>query len=153
MGKKQWLLIGLVVLLGGLSLYLNKDWFSREDIHVYHRSRPARAATFGRRRPTSNGINPITFGFDHKVRLTSLKVVAVAALQTNKYAQPIWYLISDSNSVPTKDFLYGTLIPGMRPAVKGARPDPPEPGVPYRLLIEAGTRKATHDFVPTAVLP
>src|SRR5215204_6552583 len=99
MGKKQWLLIGLVLLLGGLSLYLNKDWFSREDIHVYHRSRPARAATFGRRRPTSNGINPITFGFDHKVRLTSLKVVAVAALQTNKYAQPIWYLISDSNSV------------------------------------------------------
>jgi hypothetical protein len=41
----------------------------------------------------------------------------------------------------------------MRPTVKGATPDPLEPGVTYRLLIEAGSRKAEHDFEPVAQTP
>ena len=44
-------------------------------------------------------------------------------------------------------------IRGMRPTVKGATPDPLEPGVKYRLLIEAGSRKAEHDFEPVASAP
>jgi len=34
--------------------------------------------------------------------------------------------------------------------VKGATPDPLEPGVPYRLLVEAGPVKVAHDFVPVS---
>jgi hypothetical protein len=41
----------------------------------------------------------------------------------------------------------------MRPAVKGATPDPLEPGVKYRLFIEAGKLKAEHDFTPVALTP
>ena len=41
----------------------------------------------------------------------------------------------------------------MRPAVKGATPDPLEPGVKYRLLIKAGALKLEHDFVPVAQNP
>jgi hypothetical protein len=38
----------------------------------------------------------------------------------------------------------------MRPAVPGASPDPLEPDVNYRLLIEAGAIKLQDDFVPVA---
>ena len=41
----------------------------------------------------------------------------------------------------------------MRPAVKGATPDPLEPGVKYRLLLQAGNLKAQDDFVPVPRTP
>ena len=37
--------------------------------------------------------------------------------------------------------------------VKDATPDPLVPGVPYRLIIEAGKLKAAHDFVPNPRTP
>ena len=69
-------------------------------------------------------------------------------IETNKYPHPIWELTSESNSAPIKEFLYGARIRGMHPAVKGEKPDPLQPGIKYRLLIEAGSQKAEHDFVP-----
>jgi hypothetical protein len=147
MTRKQWLLIALAFLLGGVSCYLNKDWFAKDDIQIFHRSRPARAGFFRRaKRPDPSAVNPVAFAFDRKLKLTSLKVIPVTEIETNKYPHPIWHLISDSNSVPTKDFVYGMPIRGMRPSVKGATADPLEPGVNYRLLIEAGPLKAEHDF-------
>jgi hypothetical protein len=41
----------------------------------------------------------------------------------------------------------------MRPAVKGAVAEPLRPGVKYRLLIQAGSEKAEHDFVPRPPIP
>ena len=147
MTTKNWMLIALTVMLGGLSLYLNRDWFARDNIQIMHRSRPARGAF---RHPRSDNplIDPLSFWFDRKVKLTSLKVVPVFDIETNKYPQPIWHLISDSNSVPIKEFTYGMRIQGMRPALNGAAPDPLEPGVKYRLFLQAGKQKAEHDFVP-----
>jgi hypothetical protein len=146
------MLLGAVLLLGSFSLYLNKDWFSKDGIQIYHRSRPARAGFFGRRRssstPDNSAINPVTFGFSRKLRLTSVEVIPVSDIETNKFPHPIWHLTAASNSVPTKDFVYGDSIKGMKPAVKGAIPDPLQPGVTYRLLVEAGDFKAEHDFVP-----
>jgi len=157
MSKKQWTVIALVVVLGGLSFYLNKDWFSRDNIQIYHRSRPARASLLARgrgNRSTDNAdIDPITFGFDRKVKLTELKVIPVSAIETNKYPQPIWHLISESNSIPIKDFFYGTPIQGMHPAIKGAAPDPLEPGVKYRLIADVGPLKLEHDFTPVPRTP
>jgi hypothetical protein len=78
MTTKQWMLIALTVVLGALSLYLNRDWFARSDIQIYHRSRPARF--FFRRRAANPGaVEPIVFGFDHRLRLSSLKIAARAA--------------------------------------------------------------------------
>jgi hypothetical protein len=149
MTNKNWSLIAVTVLLGGLSLYLNKDWFAPDRIQLMHRSRPARGAF---RRPRSENllIDPLSFWFDRKVKLTSLKVVPVFEMETNKYPQPIWYLVSDSNSAPIKEFTYGMRIPGMRPAFKDTHADPLEPGVTYRLMVEAGKQKIQHDFVPEA---
>ena len=147
MTTKNRLLITLAVLLGGLSLYLNKDWFAANSIQLMHRSRPARGA-FRRTGPDNALIDPINFWFDRKVRLKSLKVIPVADLETNKSAPPVWFLVSDSNSVPVKEFAYGAGIKGMHPAYKGAAPDPLEPGVTYRMVVEAEKEKISHDFVP-----
>ncbi|HWX19544.1 MAG TPA: hypothetical protein VN578_06520 [Candidatus Binatia bacterium] len=153
MTKKIWLMIALAVVLGGFSLYLNKDWFAKENIQIYHRSRPARIAFFRRKSPDNSTIDPIHFGFNRELKLTSLKVVPVSAIETNKFATPIWCLISDSNSVPIKDFNYGMPIGGMHAARKGVQPDPLEPGVKYRLCVEALSFKGEHDFVPDPVTP
>ena len=68
MTRKIWLLLALTVLLGGFSLYLNKDWFAKDNIQIYHRSRPARAALLRRKRPADDStVNPIVFGFDRKL--------------------------------------------------------------------------------------
>ena len=154
MTRKQWLLIALAVLLGGVSFYLNKDWFAKDNIQIYHRSRPAGAGFFRRaKRPDAATVNPVSFWFDRKLKLTSLKVIPVKEIETNKYPRPIWHLVSDSNSVPVKDLVYGMRIPGMRPDVIGATPDPLVPGVNYRLLIEAGPLRAEHDFEPVPRTP
>ena len=151
MAKKNWMLLALAVFLGGFSLYLNKDWFAKDNIQIHSRSRPARFALFGRKKTVDTGpIEPIYFDIDRKLKLTSVKVVSVAEAVTNKYPHTFWCLISDSNSAPVKDFSYGGKISGMRPEVKGATPDPLEPGVPYRLLVEAGPVKVAHDFVPVS---
>jgi hypothetical protein len=149
MTRKQWTLIALAIVLGGISLYLNKDWFAGDVIQIHHRSRPDRGGFFHRgRRPPASATDPVYFAFDRKIKLTSLKVIPVSDIETNKYPHPIWYLVSDSNSVPVVDFAYGDYIRGMHPAVKGATPDPLEPGVKYRLLIESRSGKAEEDFIP-----
>jgi hypothetical protein len=152
-GKKLWLIAGGVVLLGGIYYYLYSDWFTRESIQMYHRIGERGALM---RRGRSGGAGPgnvVFFGFDHKHKLTSVKVVPLADLKTNKYPHAIWELVSDSNSIPLKGFAYGMPIPGMRPTVKGARPDPLEPGVTYRLQIQSGSLKGEHDFSTTANSP
>jgi hypothetical protein len=154
MTSKQWMLIALAVALGGFALYLNRDWFATDDIHIQCRSRPARTVVTRRQRPTASPeTDPIFFAFDRKLKLTSLKVIPLHEIETNKYPHPICHLVSDSNSVPIGEWSYPWPIRGMRPAVKGAIPDPLEPGVTYRLIIEAGKRKAQRDFVPNPRTP
>ncbi len=144
MSYRQWLLLALAVLLGGVSLWLNLDGFGRQKVQVHHRSRPALPGD-GR-----SVVEPIFFAFDGPLKLTSLKVIPVREIETNKYPHPIWHLVSESNSVPTADITYGVPIEGMRPAVQGATPDPLQPGVKYRLLLQASALKLEHDFMPVA---
>lgn len=148
MTRKIWTLIALAALLGGFSLYLNKDWFAKDNIQISHRTRPLPGPLARRIKAEASLIDPIIFFFDRRLKLTSLKVVSVGELETNKVAVPLWNLTSDSNSAPIKEFTYGMHIPGLRPVFKGAQPDPLQPNVKYRLLVEAGPRKAEHEFVP-----
>ena len=149
MTKKIWLLIAFAILLGGLSLYLNRDWFAKDNIQISHRSQPSRLALLRRKRAADDSaVEPVVFFFDRKLKLTCLKVIPLSAIETNKYPHPIWHIVSESNSVPTRDFVYGAPIRGMHAAVPGAIPDPLEPGITYRLVVEAGPFKGQHDFVP-----
>ena len=90
--------------------------------------------------------NRIFFGLPDDYSLTEVKVVPLAALQTNKLAQPVWHLVSDEGSDDVRQFFYGEKINGMDPAVDGAQPEPLQPGVTYRLFVAAGKVKGQHDF-------
>jgi hypothetical protein len=144
MTTRNWICIAFIALLGILFLYLHNDWFGRAHIQIYHRSRPARVLLRGR--PNDSAVDPIVFGFDHRVRLKALKITPLDELRTNKYAPAIWDLVSDSNSAPIEAFDYGASIRGMRPRVKGLEPEPLQPGVAYRLHVELGREVADHDF-------
>jgi hypothetical protein len=133
-------LLVLSALLGGILVYSYGDWFHRRPIQITHRFH-----AFGGRFDTA-GVAPLMFEFNAKLKLTSVKVVPLCDILTNKFARPIWHMISASNSVPTRGFLYGMDIPGMRPAVAGTVAEVLDPSQKYRLLIEAGSIKAQHDF-------
>jgi hypothetical protein len=153
MTRKTWFISTAILLLAGLSLYINRDWFGSDDIHIYDRSMPARAMQMRRRAAEPGPANPVIFGFNRELKLTSIKVVPVSALETNRFAHPVWHLVSSSNSAPTKSFPYGAPMRGMRPAIPGAQPDPLQPNIRYRLLIEAEGFKGQHDFEPKPRTP
>lgn len=146
------MIVAFVALLGGFSLYLNKDLFAGDNIHIFHRCLPARGRQLKQKLPggADSEVNPVVFGFDRKLKLTSLQVIPISDIETSKYPHAIWYLVSESNSIPTKSVTYGVPIKGMHPKVAGSKPDSLQLGSKYRLFVEAGTLKAEHDFEPVA---
>lgn len=135
------LLLALVAVIASGVLYSNRDWFAKPPIQVSHRFHDF-AGRFG----SDSGTIPLFFEFNRLLKLTSVEVVPVSDLETNKNAHPVWHIISDSNSVPTRGFLYGMEVPGMRPVYKEAAADPLDLGVKYRLLVQAGSLHVQHDF-------
>ena len=146
MTKKNTYLIILVLFLGCLSLYLNRDRFGSEPIQISTRSVPPRDWML--RQDNRPQVNSVIFLLTRQARLTSVKVVLDSEFATNKYPHAVWELVSDSRSAPVKDFIYGLNIKGMKPAVKGVTPEPLEPGVKYRVLAEAGSHKMECEFIP-----
>lgn len=151
MPKKQLVLLLVAILLFGAYVYYFTDWFAPDNIHIVHTIRPG---TMSRRAQaksvkTQPAVNLVSFSLDRKCKLTEIRVVPVSDLSTNKYPQPIWHLVSDSNTVPTKAFIYGANVRGLHPKVKGAQADPLEPGATYRLYVAAGDLKGEHDFKTT----
>ena len=152
MPKKQLVLLLAAFLLFGAYAYYFTDWFASENIQVVHSLRPISASKRVRGRTTelNPAVNAVSFSLNRKCKLTEIKVIPVADLATNKYAHPIWHLVSESNSVPVKAFVYGSPIRGMHPKVKGAQADPLATNVTYRLFVAAGELKGEHDFKTTA---
>jgi hypothetical protein len=147
MTKKNILLIILLLVLGGFSLYWNRGRFQKPPLQVSHRSLPPRGWMV--RAPA----DPVVFLLNRTLRLKSVEVIPVSDIATNKYPHPVWKLVADSASSPVQDFLYGTPVDGMKPSVKGAAADPLAPGVNYRVIVVAGSEKAEHDFIPVAREP
>src|ERR1700761_6455116 len=112
MTKKTWLLISTAIVLVIAYAIFFSNWFKPKTMLIAHNER------FGE----------VNFNLGYPYRLTALKVVSVSALESNKYALPVWELKSDSNSVPTKMFSYGDHIRGLKPAIADITPEPLEPG-------------------------
>src|SRR5262245_49953160 len=151
MTRKSVFILIFIALLAGLSLYLNRSRFKSDPLQIGDRTlQPRGQMRRGPRFPT----NAVVFLLNRETKLTSVRVVFASEIATNKYATAIWELTSDSNSVPVKDFIYGGNIRGMKPLVPNAVPDALQPGVKYRLLIEAkGSEKAEHEFTPAQHAP
>lgn len=151
MSAKNIFLTVLILLLAGFFLYLNRDWFVSEKIQISHRSGPP--LRFGNRFRQNNqnkAVTPLFFELNRKLNISSVKVIPVSAIETNRFPHPIWHIVPILHPVATRGFEYGASIPGMEPSVRGDVPDPLEPGVKYRLIVEAGSLKAEHDFIPDA---
>jgi hypothetical protein len=149
MTKKQLLLLLLAVVLLGALLYLSRDWFAPESIQIGSTIRPNRVPERQQERlgpALKNRPYTVSFFFNRKYPLKSVRVVQVQELETNRFAHPLWHLVSDSNSVPVKSITYGVPVRGMRPTVKGAQADMLQAGVPYRLFIETPEQQASYDF-------
>ena len=149
MAKKQWVLLVVFVILGTAYICAFTNWGRHPAIQISHAAGSKLRGAVG---PLvkAGSVNTAIVGFnlDHSYRLTEIKVVRLADWQTNQFTLPLWHLISDSNSVPTKRFFYGTGIRGMKPIVAKIRPEPLETNVTYRLFVTAGKVKGQHDFSP-----
>jgi hypothetical protein len=141
MPKKPSILIALLVLAGGIFVYANRDWFKARPIQITHRF-----YAFGGRFDNGGGEAPLLFEFDRLLKLTSVKVVLSCEAQTNKLPHALWSLVSETNSVPTRGFVYGRDIPGMHRVYKGVSAEALDPEQKYRVLVEAGSVKGQHDF-------
>jgi len=141
MTKKNWLLIVIAVGLAVAYGVFFTDWFQPQTVRIFHTTRnlPGRSAQRA-------GLPNLMFGLNRKIKLTEIRVVPLAAYQTNQNTLPLWHLVSDSNSVPLKTFTYGQLIRGLKPAIPGIRAQPLTNNVTYRLLVTAGKIKGEHDF-------
>jgi hypothetical protein len=140
MNKKSYILIAVAIALAGVYVVCFTGLFRQKIIQIVKTSRPVRASR------TGATANQVFFGLDNDYSLTEVKVVPLAALQSNKLAQPVWHLVSAEGSDDVKVFIYGENLNGMDPAVEGSRPEPLQPGVLYRLTIAAGRAKGQLEF-------
>jgi hypothetical protein len=137
MNKKIYILIAIALVLATVYVAYFTHWFRAKTIQISHTSRPARPGAT---------TDLLLFGLDDYYSLTDVKIVPLDALQTNKFAEPVWHLVSDEGSDDVQVFSYGANIPGMDPAAAGARPEPLQKGVTYRLSVTAGRAKGQLDF-------
>jgi hypothetical protein len=145
MQKKDVTWILVLVALIGVSILFNRDRFAKEQMIINPSLRPARRA--------DAAVWPVFFALNDDFRLTSVEVIPFDGDKFNPLGRPVWHLVSDSNSVPTRAFRYGQPIQGMKPALKGVRPEPLEPDVLYRIRVEAGNVAATTNFFTKATTP
>jgi hypothetical protein len=145
MTKKNWLMLILLAGLAVVYVFYFTDWFTPKIIHISSTSR-AILSRFPNNAPGNPPIVPVTFSFDRDYRITELKVVLLAAWQTNQNALPAWHLVADTNAAPIKIFTYGQRLRGLKPALAGSRAEPLQPDVLYRLFVTAGPAKGQHDF-------
>jgi hypothetical protein len=140
MSRKNFILIALVLAFAGVYVVCFTTWFRAKTIQISHTSRPVRSARSG---PAATGLS---FALGDYYELTEVKVVPLAALQSDSHARPVWHLVSDSGSDDVNHFSYGENISGMDSAVEGSQAEPLESGVTYRIFVTAGHAKGQHDF-------
>lgn len=137
MKNRTLFLIFAALILGAVYAYKFTDWFAKREIQIKYRSMPGRSAGSG---------NSVSFYLDKEYKITSVKVISVDDAATNKFPRALWHLVSDSNSIPVTDFMYGGKIAGMKPKIAALLPEPLQASGHYRILLEAGKLKGEKDF-------
>jgi hypothetical protein len=90
----------------------------------------------------------IVFSLDRPYALTSVKVVETDEAETNKFAHALWHMVAAASAEPVKTFRYGADLPGMKPYLDTAQPEPLDPDMTYSLVVESGSLKGELSFQP-----
>jgi hypothetical protein len=146
MTKKSWLSLLAVAVLAAVYVIYFTDWFRPKTVEVFHTVRAMRARGPKAAAQKAAPEKVVLFGLNRQLALTEVELVVQSEWQTNRHALPLWHLVSNSNSVPVKSFVYGQMIRGLKPAVLGTRAQPLGTNVVYRLVIKAGPVFAEHVF-------
>jgi hypothetical protein len=141
-------LLGVIL----LTLYLTLFSGCREEpMQITSKLRPVRRGT-----TVERGVTPlydVTFGFNKKYKLTSVKVVSAEDLRTNKHPRALWHVVEDGRSAPVNAISYGKPARGMKPAVPDLQAEVLDANQEYVVLIEAGSIKAQTNFFARARPP
>src|SRR5882762_4132360 len=108
--KRNVWIAATILIVVGLYAYVYRDLFRPNEIGISHRIAVGPPIRGQSRTNQAVKVTQLVFGFDRKCKLTAIKVIPVAALETNKNPMPLWHLVSDSNSIPIKAFAYGARI-------------------------------------------
>ncbi len=138
----------VALVLAALYVGFFTDWFRTQTIQIIVQNRPIAQRADAKRNLDEVPVYPVSFAFDRKYELTSLKVVGARDLDSQKFPTPLWHLVADTNSRPTKAIVYGVSPAGMRPAVEDSQPQALQPGVTYALQLETKTLKGSTNFIP-----
>jgi hypothetical protein len=131
MNKRTVFLVGAALALACAYLAFFIDWHKRPKIQIFMEK--------SRRSIMGGSDNPaIFFHFTNAYPLTSIEVVEADDARTNKYPHALWHLVAAAAPVPTTSFSYGADIPGMKPEISTAEPEPLEGDTEYLLVVEAG---------------
>lgn len=141
MTKKIWMLLSFAAVLAVAYVIFFTSWFRSGNLQIYHTLRTPRS-----RLQTAQTPPALLFVLNRSVGLTRLKVVPLDQFQTNQSVLPLWHMVSDSNSIPIKSFMYGQPIRGMKPMVAGSHAQPLASNIVYRLIVEAGSMTGHNDF-------
>ena len=126
MNKQTVLLIGAFLVLATLYVANFTDFLKHKVIQIRWANSRVSA-------------DSVVFYLDKQYPLKSVEVVSTDDARTNKYPHELWHLVAESAPVPLKNFAYGAAIPGMKPKISTAVPEPLTPGLDYSLLVEDGT--------------
>jgi hypothetical protein len=131
MNKKTVLLVCAALALAGARLAFFIDWHKGQKIQIFMEK--SRRSILG-----GNETPDLIFHFNNPYPLTSIKVVAAEDARTNKYPHALWHVVAADAPAPTTTFTYGAAVPGMKPEISTALPEPLEADTDYLLLVEAG---------------
>jgi hypothetical protein len=138
-------IIWIVVLLTVAAAYYHffGGRSGEKQLAIHASLRPSRRA--------EGPVYPVYFTLNDDFKLTNVKVVPLNDDgQIDPGVTPVWNLVSESNSAPTRAFFYGQHIHGMKPALTNVQADQLTPDVIYRIFLSAGKLTASLDFKTTA---
>ena len=128
--KRTVWLVCVALVLAGAYLRFHFDWRDHTNIQIF--CEKSRQSILG-----GSETPGLIFHFTNSYPLTSIQVVETEDARTNKYPHALWHLVAAAAPVPTTSFGYGAAIPGMKPEIATAQPEPLQPDTQYSLVVEA----------------
>ncbi len=179
MNTKNWILLGVAVVLGACYALFNTEWLRPDPIQIQAQVREitGRASLESRRIPRESrkaeaqnrnrgggqaqasesgkfdGVYPVVFALDGEYRLTSVRVIEDQPSVPGHAPLIVWQVNTTSNSTPTKALLYGKTPRGMKLKDDRNKPARLLPGTVYRLEVQAGRYQGQTTFQTKETVP